>query len=238
MMHGRTSNRRFGFTLVELLVVIGIIGVLIGLLLPSLRRATEASRSVTCKSNLHDLGIHVAIYATEYKGWLFPVGPLRFDGKRSTLGTNVPPHERWPMKMYKIAGAPLNPLPYGNAPYVDGDMITFNAAPFTPRSLLCPSDAEIVAEAHSYVLNQHLVDDAIKASSRRFGGLTSSDVIVAGEKVSLERDYHMEESEFDRIAEKFRHGQRLGSNYLHFDGHVSTLLPKDCLLYTSPSPRD
>jgi prepilin-type processing-associated H-X9-DG protein len=219
--------------------VIGIIGVLIGLLLPSLRRATEASRSMACKSNLHDLGVHVAIYSTEYKGWIFPVGPPWPNGQPTTLGTNVPPHERWPMLMYKLKGAPLNPLPYDAAAYnrftySANDPKVFSAEQFTPKSLRCPSDAEEVAEHHSYVLNQHLADDHIKASSRRFGGLTASDVIVAGEKVTLEPDYHMESGEFDRIAEKFRHGQRLGSNYLHFDGHVDTLLPKAALTGIDP----
>ena len=88
-------------------------------------------------------------------------------------------------------------------------------------------------EAHSYVLNSHLSDKGIKGGSRNFGGLTSSDVIVAGEKVTTERDYYMEGStnmtEFDRVVEKYRHGIRLGSNYLHMDGSVDTRLPQDAL---------
>lgn len=241
MTNGRT-RRKLAFTLVELLVVIGIIGVLIGILLPSLRRATEASKSLQCKSNLHDLGIHLAIYETENKGYLFPVGPPRgLSPLPSTFGTTVPPHERWPMKVYKIAGAPLNPLPYdvnswpGDSSIADQKI--WDPSAFTPKTLICPSD-EQPAQAHSYVLNKHLIDNRIKASSRNFGGLTASDVIIAGEKVTAEHDYYMERgdnnTEFDRVAEKYRHGQRLGSNYLYFDGHVDTKLPNEALTGIDP----
>ena len=57
-------NRRSGFTLIELLVVIAIIAVLMGILMPSLRRAKEQARTTVCQSNLRNVGLAVTLYAT------------------------------------------------------------------------------------------------------------------------------------------------------------------------------
>src|ERR1041385_6083932 len=68
----RHSTR--GFTLVELLVVIGIIAVLISILLPTLTRAREAANRTACLSNLRSVGQMMLIYA-------------QFNKDQITLGT-------------------------------------------------------------------------------------------------------------------------------------------------------
>ena len=71
--HRRLRSNR-AFTLVELLVVIGIIAVLISILLPVIGRAREQARGVQCMSNLRQLGTAALLYSHDNKGLLLPMG--------------------------------------------------------------------------------------------------------------------------------------------------------------------
>jgi prepilin-type N-terminal cleavage/methylation domain-containing protein/prepilin-type processing-associated H-X9-DG protein len=65
-------RRRLGFTLVELLVVLAIVGLLVALLLPVVQRSREAARRGQCANNLRQLGIALAAYHAVFE--VFPRG--------------------------------------------------------------------------------------------------------------------------------------------------------------------
>lgn len=115
MLHARRRSR--GFTLVELLVVIGIISLLISMLLPALNKARDAANATQCMGNMRQIGMAVALYTNEYKNkWLPPYRfPEATDYYPATL-SGAPYFVQWiPAKYFKE----------------------------DPRVLFCPSDEDV-----------------------------------------------------------------------------------------------
>ena len=67
-------SRWHGFTIIELLVVIGIIATLIAILLPALNKARDAAKTVVCLSNLRQIGIGITLYASQNNNYIVPAG--------------------------------------------------------------------------------------------------------------------------------------------------------------------
>jgi len=187
-----------GFTLVELLVVIGVIAVLIAMLLPALSKAQQQSKWVKCQSNMRSIGQSLYMYGLEWRGAIYPRG----------FGAGTIPRE--------------NCMPAH----------IFKPAIWNPPIMLCPADDPEPAYEHSYIINDHLGENGMKFGSKPPRGLSSADVVVMGEKVTTEPDYYMNKvKEASGVVttdygtgkvELYRHGFRLGSNYLYLDMHVET----------------
>jgi len=217
-----------GFTLVELLVVIGIIAVMIALLLPSLVRSRAQSNSVVCQSNLRQIGESMLIYADQYDGFLFPPD-MGWDNQHVYLNS---PNDG---SLIFSNGETIftgNPLLYT---YNTWPLVVFGK--WNPAVMLCPMDQDPVGQ-HSYVLNSHMAYWNVKYSSVLPNQIPPSNVVLMGEKATLVGDYYMEYGDFGRVVEEFRHGKEFGSNYLMLDLHVTTELPATALSEESLDPWD
>lgn len=114
-------RRATAFTLVELLLVIGIIAVLVAMLLPTLRRAHESARALRCASQLRQIGQAIFSYAASNRGMTPPWG-ASFTIEDST----DPLSSGWTAFLARYAGAKASsPLYHCPSFPVDDDTVTY-----------------------------------------------------------------------------------------------------------------
>ncbi|AMV39807.1 Type II secretion system protein G precursor [Planctomyces sp. SH-PL62] len=154
-MRTEAAPRRLaGFTLIELMIVVGVISVLISLLLPAVQSAREAARRIQCTNNLLQLGVALENYAASNR--VYPPGVVDFQGPITNDPTGyrfgwaariLPFLER--RNVYNHLNFMLGAYAGGNASAIELRIGTFS----------CPSNP--FSQAMNYAACHHDVEKAI-----------------------------------------------------------------------------
>jgi prepilin-type N-terminal cleavage/methylation domain-containing protein/prepilin-type processing-associated H-X9-DG protein len=223
---GQLANAETAFTLIELLVVIAIIAILAAMLLPSLARAKEAGKRISCLNNLKQLSLSAQMYVQENEDTYPP---------RSNS-------DRWPDKFYNDYGKNLKllvcPSERTNSPATAGPINI--PADSAPRSYLINGWNDYFFD----LLGQPTFDNqymggtypkGLKANAIIF----PSDTAVLGEKQPDASDYYMDlleagkkgiGNDFNNILDRTKHDSKSGSNYAFADGSAR-FIKKNAALY-------
>jgi prepilin-type N-terminal cleavage/methylation domain-containing protein/prepilin-type processing-associated H-X9-DG protein len=201
---------RLAFTLIELLVVIAIIAILAGMLLPSLARAKESGRRISCVNNLRQLAISLTMYAGDNRGFYPP---------RTGGGTAAAPDPRWPGRLrtyYRDLAVQVCPSDGPPAPATITTSV--NQADASPRTYIINGWNDYFGVEAWSIIDQGMPENGI---------VYPTDTIFFGEKMTNSPHYYMDlyedkGNDFDQLNQAL-HSNGLGSNYSFADGSVRFL---------------
>ncbi len=203
-----------GFTLVEMLVVIGIIGILLSLMMPSLSRAKAKANQIKCLNHVRQLALSLSMYADDYDG--------EYPARRA-------PPEAWPQKLE----------PY----FRDWQIVTCPADKFGLMRLVAgskdPKRSFLINGFNDYFAKNLSESDYARHRNWRWPhGMKEASIpnpsqtIVFGEKrsgsyhVHMDIDQGLRGNDFEEI-EHNRHSR--GSNYAFVDASVRQLTKTQAL---------
>jgi prepilin-type N-terminal cleavage/methylation domain-containing protein len=201
-------TRRRAFTLVELLVVIGIIAILISILLPTIARARAAARVVECGSNLRQVGIGLTRYFNDYKHL-----PVRVDEYGGFFIAMTNPH------VFRAWTTPTNVADIMEK-YVGSRKVLYCPANTLNRNLenWWPNpDSGTICGNYSYPFWLH--ESMWMIPKPDYKKLTSDRILATdymGATLDFEGTIHIIAWNHERIAD----GSPQGMNVLCGDGHV------------------
>ncbi|MCY2955357.1 MAG: type II secretion system protein [Planctomycetota bacterium] len=107
----RSRQQEHGFTLVELLVVIGIITILIGMLMPVVASVQERAKQIQCLSNLRNMGMAAMIHVNDHNGYL-PIAGWHFDPVGGVVNPKGLEDERERRYIYYTDNGVKRPVPF------------------------------------------------------------------------------------------------------------------------------
>ncbi|PAW79492.1 MAG: hypothetical protein B9S32_02840 [Verrucomicrobia bacterium Tous-C9LFEB] len=189
-----SRKNRNAFTLTELLVVVAIIGGLMALLLPMMKKAMEMTRQTKCASNLKQIGVAMNLFASDNNERY----PAAFGDSMNTVNLTW----MWQLKSY--LGLPENSMGMSPLPRAAG-------------VLICPSLKQVTVRDASYAENNFMTSNSGRIW--RYSRLTipqSTTIIIA--EISANADAY---SPISGGPVTRRHPGP-SANYLFADSHVET----------------